>query len=106
MKRFHISIAVSDFAASFADYSTRLGVAPCAVQDGRYALWRTDTLNFSISCKPGQKAGVVRHLGFEDDHEAAFREEADVNGITWEYFSREGQLEEIRTKFPEAKLTS
>lgn len=105
MKRFHISIAVADFAASFADYSTRLGVAPCVVQEGRYALWRTDTLNFSISCKSGQPTGVVRHIGFEDDNEPVFREEADVNGIVWEYFSREGQLEEIRDKFPQAIIS-
>ena len=99
MKRFHISIAVSDFAASVADYSERLGVAPCALKDGRYALWKTDLLNFSISCKPGEAAGRVRHIGFEDASETGFREEQDANGITWEYFTSEAQAEEIEEKF-------
>lgn len=103
MKRFHISIAVADFAASLADYSRRLGCGPCTVQDGRYALWRTELLNFSISCKPGQQTGVVRHIGFEDDSLQGMREEQDVNGITWEYFSPEAQDEETRAKFPTAR---
>jgi hypothetical protein len=99
MKRFHISIATDDFAASLADYSKRLGCVPCVVKEGRYALWRTDLLNFSISCKPGQKGGSVRHIGFEDAAEETFREEKDANGIIWEYFSREVQEAEIREKF-------
>lgn len=103
MKRFHISIAVSDFAASIADYSQRLGCNPSVVKDGRYALWRTELLNFTISCKPGQVAGVVRHIGFEDENEPTFREEHDANGIMWEYFSKEGQAREINEKFPDAK---
>lgn len=103
MKRFHISIAVADFAAAIADYSRRLGVSPCVVEDGRYALWRTDILNFSISRKPGQAPGIVRHIGFEDDTAEGFREEQDAAGITWEYFSPAGQLAEIRDKFPAAQ---
>ena len=104
MKRFHISISVTDFPASVAEYSKRLGVSPCTVAEGRYALWCTDLLNFSISCKPDQKAGMVRHIGFEDDAEKVFREEKDVNGITWEYFSFEVQQEEIKEKFPAVKV--
>jgi catechol 2,3-dioxygenase-like lactoylglutathione lyase family enzyme len=102
MKRFHISIAVADFTAAMADYSRRLGVEPCVVEDGRYALWRNDLLNFSISCKPGQASGVVRHIGFEDDAVEVFREEEDTAGITWEYFNQAAQLAEIRDKFPAA----
>ena len=102
MKRFHISIAVSDFAAALADYSQRLGAEPCAVAANRYALWHTDLLNFSISCKPDQTAGVVRHIGFEDDALSGFSEEKDSAGIIWEYFSKEAQLAEIREKIPEA----
>jgi hypothetical protein len=102
MKRFHISIAVAEFAASVEEYSRRLSLAPCVVAEGRYALWRTDLLNFSISCKAGQAAGVVRHIGFEDDAEKTFREEKDVNGLTWEYFSRAAQESEIDDKFPQA----
>lgn len=99
MKRFHISIAVDDFAASVADYSKRLGADPCVVAEDRYALWRTDILNFSISKKPGQQAGIVRHIGFEDNAAKEFSESTDVNGITWEYFSKEAQEKEIREKF-------
>lgn len=102
MKRFHISIATDDYAASVADYSKRLDCAPCVEKEGRYALWRTDSLNFSISCKPGQQAGLVRHLGFEDDAAKEFSEDKDVNGISWEKFNRESQAEEIREKFPGA----
>ncbi len=102
MKRFHISIATDNFPASVRDYSVRLGCEPCVVSEGRYALWRTDVLNFSISCKEGQKSGVVRHLGFEDDAATGFSEEQDVNGITWERFSRAGQEAEIDEKFPQA----
>jgi hypothetical protein len=102
MKRFHISIAVSDFAAALADYNRRLQAQPCVVADGRYALWRTDILNLSISCKPGQTAGVVRHVGFEDDNATGFSEDQDSAGLTWEYFSPKAQLQEIREKIPEA----
>jgi hypothetical protein len=105
MKRFHISIAVSDYAAAVADYSKRLGVGPCVFLEGRYALWRTELLNFSISCKEGQVAGVVRHIGFEDAEEAGFREETDSAGIIWEYFTEETQMQEIHDKFPNAIIT-
>jgi hypothetical protein len=102
MKRFHIAIATSHFTASVADYSKRLGAPPCVIQDGRYALWRTELLNFNISCKPGQALETVRHIGFEDDAETGIREECDVNGLIWEYFSQQAQEKEIRDKFPQA----
>ena len=98
MKRFHISISVRNFDEAIADYTHRLAEDPCVVKAGRYALWRTDTLNFSISCKPEQPAGLVRHIGFEDDAEKTFREEVDTAGITWEYFSKEAQQKEIDEK--------
>lgn len=100
MKRFHISISVDNFAAAVADYSARLGCGPCAIHDGRYALWRTEILNLSISCKPGQPAGLVRHIGFEDSEAVDFREERDSVGIVWEYFSQETQRAEIEEKIP------
>ncbi len=99
MTRFHISIAVSDFSASVADYSKRLGCTPSVSVEGRYALWRTELLNFTISCKEGQASGVVRHIGFEDAAEKTFREEKDANGITWEYFSADSQMQEVKEKF-------
>lgn len=95
-KRFHISVSTTDFGGSVADYTARLEAKPDVVIPGRYARWRTDLLNFSISCKPDQPGGLIRHIGFEDANEATFREEHDVNGITWEYFSEPAQQEEIR----------
>ncbi len=86
MKRFHIALAVADLDASIADYSARLGQLPQAVVAGKYAMWRTDQLNFSIRQQPEQ-AGRLRHVGFEDDDAHGFSSDADVNGIPWERFS-------------------
>jgi catechol 2,3-dioxygenase-like lactoylglutathione lyase family enzyme len=105
-KRFHISISTADFEASVRDYTARLGAKPDVTVQGRYARWRTDLLNFSISCKPDQKGGLVRHIGFEDADEAVFREERDANGITWEYFSEPAQQEEIGKLVEAHKLTT
>ncbi len=102
MKRFHISISVGDYAAAVAEYSARLGCEPCVTKQGRYALWRTELLNFSISHKAEQPAGMVRHIGFEDNAESGFREEKDGVGIIWEYFSAEAQAKEIEDKIPDA----
>ena len=95
MKRFHISVSVENFDAAITDYTARLGVTPCVVKPNRYALWRTDILNFSISRKPNQPAGIIRHVGFENDNETHFREETDSAGIVWEYFSYAQQQKEI-----------
>jgi len=101
-RRFHISISTENYAASVADYSGRLGKQPDIKVEGRLAIWRTDALNFSISCKPGQKGGMVRHIGFEEDV-PAMREEADCNGITWEYFTAVQQEEEIHNRVMKEK---
>ena len=90
MKRFHIAIAVRDLAASIADYSKRFGAEPLAVVEGKYAMWRTDLLNFSINQIP-ERAGQLRHLGFEDDTAHAYSSTTDVNGIEWELFPPEEQ---------------
>jgi hypothetical protein len=55
-------LSTNDFTGSVADYSARLGCKPEVVVAGRYALWRNDLLNFSISCKEGQKGGQVAIL--------------------------------------------
>ncbi|HET7930147.1 MAG TPA: hypothetical protein VFL63_01990 [Rhodanobacteraceae bacterium] len=86
MKRFHIALAVSDLDASIHDYSRRLGQPPQAVVLGKYAMWRTEQLNFSIKQQP-ESAGQLRHVGFEDDAADGFSTDADVNGIPWERFS-------------------
>jgi catechol 2,3-dioxygenase-like lactoylglutathione lyase family enzyme len=94
MRRFHISLAVADLQASIRDYSQRLGVAPTAVVTGKYAMWRTDCLNFSINEMP-QRAGQLRHLGFEDSAAGDFSSDHDVNGIEWELFSPTAQDDKI-----------
>ena len=94
MRRFHIALAVADLQSSIRDYSTRLGVQPSAVVAGKYAMWRTAALNFSINEIP-QRAGQLRHLGFEDPDAGDFSVERDVNGIEWELFSPTAQDEKI-----------
>lgn len=94
MRRFHIALAVADLTASIRDYSARLGVEPTAVVAGKYAMWRTSQLNFSINQMP-QRAGQLRHLGFEDSAAGEFSSDHDVNGIEWELFSPKAQDEKI-----------
>jgi hypothetical protein len=94
MRRFHIALAVADLGQSIHDYSQRLGAKPTAVVTGKYAMWRTDQLNFSINQMP-DRAGQLRHLGFEDEAAAGFSSDHDVNGIEWERFSPTAQDEKI-----------
>lgn len=94
MKRFHIALAVRDLGTSIADYSTRLGQQPNVVVDGKYAIWRTELLNFSIN-QNAERAGQLRHIGFEDDSAEGFTSTPDVNGIEWELFSAQAQDERI-----------
>ena len=90
MKRFRIALAVRDLNDSIADYRARLGKAPSVVVPGKYAMWRTDLLNFSINQNPA-RAGQLRHVGFEDDAAEGFTTTSDVNGIEWELFSQKEQ---------------
>ncbi len=94
MKRFHIALAVANLDASIADYSRRLGQQPTAIVPGAYAMWRTDLLNFSINENAAQ-AGLLRHVGFEDDTAEGFAKTRDVNGIEWEQFSPAEQDQRI-----------
>ncbi|WP_041523500.1 VOC family protein [Gilvimarinus agarilyticus] len=94
MKRFHIALAVKNLTESITDYSRRLGCKPNAVVPGKYAMWRTDSLNFSINEMPAQ-AGQLRHLGFEDDAALGFTSDVDTNGIEWESFSPVAQNDKI-----------
>ncbi|NJK62790.1 MAG: hypothetical protein HC921_08990 [Synechococcaceae cyanobacterium SM2_3_1] len=102
-QRFHLAIGVADIPTSVADYSRRLACPPVLVIDGEYALWRTPTLNFSIRKTAIETAGMVRHLGWEDDAATEFLSETDVNGILWERFSAEHQADEIRTLWPRTR---
>jgi hypothetical protein len=91
----HLAIAVSDIAASVAEYTTMLAQEPDLVIESQYALWRTAGLNLSIR-KTGQNAGTVRHVGFERDDAESFTEFTDGNGLVWETFNKFHQAEEIR----------
>ena len=99
--RIHIALSVSDVEASVEDYSSRLATRPCVVVSGQYALWRTDTVNFSV--RQSEPAGVLRHLGFEDSTADAFTEEKDCNGLTWEHFSAQQQAEEVNNIWPDTR---
>ena len=98
MRRFHIALAVADLTQSIRDYSRRLGTPPAVIVTGKYAMWRTDQLNFSINELP-ERAGQLRHLGFEDEAAGEFSVERDINGIEWELFSPTGQDEKIREMY-------
>lgn len=101
MKRFHIALAVTSLESSIDDYSARLGQPPTAVVPGRYAMWRTDLLNFSINEMP-DKGGQLRHIGFEDDSVEAYSSSKDVNGLEWELFSAGEQDRRIVSTYGEA----
>jgi len=98
MKRFHIALAVRDLGESIRDYSRRLGAAPAVVVEGKYAMWRNGQMNFSINEMP-ERAGTLRHLGFEDEAATEFSSEFDVNGIEWERFSPTAQDDKIREMY-------
>ena len=100
MKRFHIALAVASLDASIADYSERLGQPPTAVVPGLYAMWRTELLNFSINETP-EKAGQLRHVGFEDDAVDGYTKSMDVNGLEWELFSAAEQDRRIVSTYGE-----
>jgi hypothetical protein len=65
---------------------------------GKYAMWRTQQLNFSINELP-QRVGQLRHLGFEDDSARSFSVDRDINGIEWELFSPDDQDKKIREMY-------
>ena len=94
MKRFHIALAVADLNSSIKDYSARLEQQPTVVVSNKYAMWRTDTLNFSINQIP-DRAGQLRHLGFEDEAVQGFSSTYDTNGLEWELFSPQAQDQKI-----------
>jgi hypothetical protein len=101
MKRFHIALAVASLDASIEDYTRRLDQPPIAVVPGRYAMWRTDLLNFSINVMP-DKSGQLRHVGFEDDAVEGYSSSKDVNGLEWELFSVKEQDRRIVETYGEA----
>jgi len=101
VKKLHIAISTNKIEETIKDYSVRLGSPPCSFVANEYALWRTDSLNFSIRQDSNCATGELRHLGWEDDSAPSFSEEKDVNGITWERFSAQQQADEINALWPE-----
>jgi len=105
MRRFHIALAVRSIAESVPEYSRRLGIDPAVIVEGKYAMWRTDQMNFSINEIPA-RAGQLRHLGFEDDDASGFTMDHDVNDIMWELFSPSAQDDKIREMYGEPTSVS
>jgi len=102
-RRIHIALAVRDLPTSIQDYSARLGIEPCCIVEGTYALWRTEHLNISISVKP-DAVGTLRHLGFEDPLATEMSVQCDANGIEWERFTEAQQKDEILRNWPHARF--
>lgn len=104
MSKIHIAISTHDIAATVADYSKRLGAAPCIVLDD-YALWRTETVNLSVRNDKKSPPGQLRHLGWENPDVNEFSNDTDVNGIVWEEFNAQNQADEINDFWPHAGYT-
>ena len=100
--KFHVALSVADIEASVGEYSKRLKCAPQVVVRGEYALWRTETLNFSSRKTAESEAGKLRHVGWEDSDASAFEVQSDINGVLWERFSADQQRDEILSIWPTA----
>ncbi len=101
MNKFHIAISTKDLQQTRGDYTRRLGKEPCVYVPNAYALWRTDSLNFSVRQEATASSGQLRHLGWEDASAAQFATETDANGIVWEKFTAQQQADEINDLWPE-----
>ena len=107
MRKLHIALGVSSLSDSIADYTQRLSAQPCVTVPDNYALWRTDAVNFSIRQITSGEVPGLRHLGWEGMGEgapASFSETRDCNGIVWEEFNAEQQLQEILAHWPHAEV--
>ena len=104
MKRIHVALAVSNLDDAIADTRHRLGVEPCVVVPDTYALFRTASVNLSLT-EDASKAGRLRHLGIEDPDASAFTSEPGPDGFVWERFTAEQQADEINTFWPQASYT-
>jgi hypothetical protein len=102
MRKIHIAISTDKIEETIADYSARLGVQPCALIPGEYALWRTESLNVSVRQDTACAVGSLRHLGWEDPTAPEFTQDTDVNGIVWEQFTAQHQADEINEIWTEA----
>ena len=101
MKRIHVALAVSSLDDAVADTRHRLGVEPCVVVPDTYALFRTASVNLSLTVN-AELAGQLRHLGVEDPEADSFAAEPGPDGFVWERFTAEQQADEINTYWPQA----
>lgn len=104
MRKFHIALGVRSLTDSIADYTQRLSIQPQVIVPDEYALWRTETLNFSIRQIPAGEVPGLRHLGWEDSELSAVTDTRDCNGILWETFGAEQQMQEILELWPNAQI--
>ena len=104
MKRIHVALAVGKLDDAIADTRDRLGVEPCVVVPGTYALFRTPSVNLSLT-ENAEQAGRLRHLGVEDPEAPTFSSNPAPDGFVWERFTAEQQADEINTYWPEANYT-
>lgn len=95
MKKIHIALSTHNLKESIEDYSQRLSAQPTIIIEEEYALWQTETINFSVRQDKKMDTGSLRHLGWEDSEAAEFSQDIDVNGILWERFNSQHQLDEI-----------
>ncbi|WP_324282106.1 hypothetical protein VKI21_15285 [Cyanobacterium aponinum UTEX 3222] len=95
MKKIHIALSTHNLKESIEEYSKRLSASPIIIIENEYALWKTETVNFSVRQDKSVKQGSLRHLGWEDSEATIFSQEIDVNGIIWENFNEQNQLQEI-----------
>ncbi len=104
MRKFHIALGVRSLTDSIADYTQRLSIQPQVIVPDEYALWRTETLNFSIRQIPAGEVPGLRHLGWEDSEFRAVTDTRDCNGILWETFGAEQQMQEVLELWPNAQI--
>lgn len=104
MRKFHIALGVSSLTDSIADYTQRLATQPQVIVPDEYALWRTETLNFSIRQIAAGEVPGLRHLGWEDSAASAFTDTRDCNRILWEEFGFNQQMQEILELWPNAQI--
>lgn len=100
MHKLHIALAVKNLTTAVAEYTQRLGCEPVAIAKNRYALWRADISNLSIT-QDSKIAGTIRHIGFETQDIVGMVCEYDADGIEWEYFTAEQQRLEIIKHYPD-----
>ena len=66
MKRFHVSVSVTDLGASTRFYNTLFGVEPTILKDD-YAKWMLEDPRINFSITESTNSSGVKHLGLQAD---------------------------------------